>query len=215
VAQYIEIRKAALALYRRFLEASGRVNYSPLHAARRLTLARSGKTLIFADEADSAAFADYVMFEFAVDGTTLIQRVAPMLTDLSDLDQEILKGWLNPRTSLFQITAAQAAHQRVELQDLLEPERPRLWFSDINLSRSMDGMVVRPALFSRLVSVAGLCIGSGSFFIFHPELVPGLVQSYRRKMKSVPEAERSERRFIHFYQKNRDLGEPRMVEDAS
>ncbi|MBL9173654.1 MAG: hypothetical protein JNL10_08985 [Verrucomicrobiales bacterium] len=213
MTNYLEIRKTSIALCSKYLTASRAVKYDILLAAKRLTLPSSGRTLVFADEADIAAFADYQMFEFPVNGRTLIATVEPLLTDLTELETDILRGWQRQRTSLFRVTGVHPGDDEIELQDLLEPGLPPFRLSDVSLAKSLCGLSVFPILFTRIVEVRGYRMSSGSFFSFHPEVEPGLLQAYRQKMKLVPPDDLSERRFIFFYRKNRQMGVDRALND--
>ncbi len=178
-----------------------------VRAARALGLPTPGETLVFGDETDIAAFTDYELREFRVDGRGWIDSCDPLRLDLTPLENAAFRAWLHSRTSLFRTAGVLPDSNQIRLCDLLEPERPEALLTDINLCGSLQRLGPDLLLFLRLLEIDRITMSSGFFFGFHPRHTERLLQSFGQKMKKVPPEERDARKFAFFYEKYRDLGE--------
>lgn len=206
MTEYQELRVAGRSLYEKMIQASDREAFSPIRIAKRMTLPVLGRTLVMRGETDQAALSDYWLFEYRAGGRTLVHSVDPVAAGLSPVETELLQAFAGSRTSLFRAVAVRDATPEVQLQDLLEPERPAVWLTDIGLSETLRRLQAQVCIFLRLVAVRNLHMNSGLNFGFDPRHEPGLLQACRQKTKRVAPADLSEARFIFFYRKHLEIG---------
>ena len=90
---------------------------------------------------------------------------------------------------------------------------PEVALTDINLSKCS---AAKPGdlLFTRVLHVAEIGMSGGFFFAFGAIHRVGLLNAYEARMRAVAEKERSQRTYVFFYQKNRELGMPQAYEDV-
>jgi len=114
---------------------------------------------------------------------------------------------------VFVIISADAVASQIKLRDLLEPEAPEVALTDINLSKCS---AAKPGdlLFTRLLHCADIAMGGGLFFAFGSIYRIDLLNAYEARMRTVAENERSQRTYVFFYQKNRELGMPQAYEEV-
>jgi hypothetical protein len=211
---YQTIRAAGKAMHTKALDATRHLDFNPIRIAKRMTLPVTGRTLVFDAEAAQNAFFDFWMHEYRVDGKTLVEHVDPAAAGLNALETEVLQAARQARTSFFQIEEVAPAEPRLGLRDLLEPDRPDVWLTDLDLSDSMRRLRVKLALFCRLITVRDITMTSGFSFGFEPDRGPGMLQAYRQKTKKVPPEALPETRFVFFFQKFRQLGIEQSYQDV-
>jgi hypothetical protein len=97
------------------------------------------------------------------------------------------------------------------LRDVLDRSALQVSFTDITLSHSP----IRPGdlLFTRVVDCGGIQMGAGLFFAFGAVHRIHLLNAYQARMRTVEEADRSQRAYVFFYQKNRALGIPQQYQE--
>ena len=203
---YQEIRAAGKAMHSKALEATRHLDFNPLRIAKRMTLPFAGRTLVFDGEVAQNAFFDFWFHEYRLNGKSLVESVDPVAAGLEPLEMEVLEAHRQTRTSFFAAGAIVPGEHQLRMRDLLEPDQPETVLTDIGLSDSMQRRELQLALFCRRVVVRGITMTSGFSFGFEPELVPGILQAYRQRMKKVPPVDASEARFVFFFQKYRQLG---------
>lgn len=203
---YQTIRAAGKTMHSKALECTRHLDFNPKRIAKRMTLPVAGRTLVFDGEATQNAFFDFWSHEYRLDGKTLVEHVDPAAAGLDALETEVLDAALRAYVSFFQIEEVAPAEPRMRLRDLLEPDRPDVWLTDIGLSDSMRRYRAKLALYCRLLTVRSTTMTSGFSFGFEPECVPGILQAYRQKMKKASPEGLSEARFVFFFQKFRQLG---------
>lgn len=206
MSEYTDIRKAGRELHAKVLVASHALDYDLMQVAKRLGVRRSGRTLIFEEETEQNAFMDFQLHEFPIQGRSLLAAINAQSLDLTPLEEEIRHAWLESRTSLFRAVRIHQGQHQIELEDCLDPTRPRTFLTDINLTNSAAQIGMLPLLFTRDIKVRGISMSSGFSLAFHPDDELPLLQGYRHKTKSVPPAELSERRFAYFFAKHRESG---------
>jgi hypothetical protein len=190
------------------------LDFNPIRIAKRMTLPVMGRALVFDGEVDQNAFFDFWTHEYRVDGKTLVEHVDPAAAGLDALETELLEAARHARASFFQIEGVAPAEPRLRLRDLLEPDRPDVWLTDLGLSDSMRRFRAKLALFCRLITVQGITMTSGFSFGFEPERVPGMLQAYRQKMKKVPPEALAEARFVFFFHKFHQFGIEQSYQDV-
>src|SRR5215212_8871858 len=116
--QYQAYRKAAKELNHQLMDA---LVERPvlMRAARTLDIAR-GDTFVFESEAEMNVLMDYALYEYRVNGQSLVQVYREQTTALSPLQRELLDGMCQSYTSLFRITAVQATASTIVLADRLQ-----------------------------------------------------------------------------------------------
>jgi hypothetical protein len=214
MTSYQTIRAAGKAMHPKALDATRHLDFNPIRIAKRMTLPVTGRTLVFDGEVAQNAFFDFWTHEYRVDGKTLIEHVDPAAAGLSPLETEVLQAARQARTSFFQIEEVAPAEPQLRLRDLLEPDRPDAWLTDLGMSDSMRRFRVKLALFCRLITVRDITMTSGFSFGFEPDRVPGMLQAYRQKTKKVPPEALPEARFIFFFGKFRQLGIEQSYQDV-
>jgi hypothetical protein len=211
---YQEIRAAGKAMHNKAMRATRDLEFNPLRIAKRMTVPLAGRTLIFDSEVVQNAFFDFWFHEYRVNGKSLVESVDPVAAGLEPLETEVLEAHRQARTSFFATEAVLPDSHQVRLRDLLEPDRPETLLTDLGLSDSMQRIGTRLALFCRRVEVRGLAMTSGFSFGFEPELIPGILQAHRQRMKRVAPQDLPEARFVFFFQKHRQRGVEQEYQDV-
>lgn len=180
--------------------------FEMLRAARTLGVPTPGGTLMLEGDTDIAALWDFSIGEFRVQGRTLVETCDPADAGLTAHEANYLEAFRRSRTSLFlAVRVVPDAHQIV-LRDILEPTRPEVFLTDINLSGCFQRFGTQALFFLRALEVGGFCMSSGLMFAFDPVHHNRLVQSFQQKMKKVAQADWNERKFIFFFDKHRQFG---------
>ncbi|MCU0772249.1 MAG: hypothetical protein MUE94_10850 [Verrucomicrobia bacterium] len=203
---YQEIRAAGKTMSQKCLEATRHLDYQPGPIAKRMTLPTAGKTLIFQDEVAQNAFFDFWFAEYRLNGRTLVDSVDPVQAGLQPWELEVLEAYRRSRSAFLQTVELLPREPRIRMRDLLDPDQPEVWLTEMGLSDSMRRLGLRLALFCRLLTVRDITMTSGFSFGFPPQYAPGIVQACRQKMKRVPPEDLSEARFVFFFQQHRQKG---------
>jgi hypothetical protein len=207
IGHYRRLRAAGKQLVSKMYDAAKGPRYSMIKAAKKLTLPVQERTLIFDGETDTNALADFYLHEMRFGGKRIVDVLADSGAELTPDERDLLTGHRNSRCSLFAIVSVDPDACQTRLRDLLEPGAPEVALTDISLSKS-PGTEPGDMLFIRLVHCAGLTMGAGLFFAFRAVHRIHLLNAYQARMRTVAEKERSERTYVFFYQKNRQLGTP-------
>lgn len=207
IEHYRRLRATGKQLISKMYDAAKGPQYSIIKAAKKLTLPVHEHTLVFDGETDTNALADFYLHEMRFGGKRIVDVLADSGVELTPDERDVLTGHCNSRCSLFVIVSVDPDACQTKLRDLLEPEAPEVAFTDINLSNCSS---VEPGdmLFTRLVHCAGVTMGAGLFFAFRAVHRIHLLNAYQARMRTVTAKERSERTYVFFYQKNRQLGVP-------
>lgn len=203
---YKDIRAAGMAMSNKVVKATSHLDFNPIRIAKRMTLPVVGRTLVFDGEVAQNAYFDFWSHECRVNGKNLLEHVDPMAAGLDTLETEFLQAARHARTSFFQIEEIDPSKPQLRLRDLLEPDRPDVWLTDIGSSDSMRRLGIKPAVFIRLITVREFVMTSGFSFGFEPEFVPGILQAFRQKMKKVSPDALAEARFVFFFNKHKQCG---------
>ncbi len=198
---YEELRAAGKELNKKVLEIPLLAGIDPVHVAKKLTLRLAGRTLMFAGDADRAAYFDFWLHEYKVDGKSLLDHLSPEASALTPLQADLLKAQCRGETSLFQTEAWPLDQERSLLRDLLDPAREPIVLTDPGLSQSLNEYRTPLVLFCRPLPVGGVVITSGFSLVFHIARGAGLVQAYHQKTKRTPPQDLPEQRFVFFFQK--------------
>jgi hypothetical protein len=207
VDHYKRLRAAARGLSSKIHDATCSLDFDTIKAAKKLTIPVRERTLIFDNESDTAALMDFYLHEFRSGGRRPVDCCDPDAMTLSADQRDLLEAHRRAGTSLFEIAGSDARKAQVHLRNLLSPEEPDVMLSDLALSASGDiaGQVL---LFVRIVACQGIAMTSGCFFAFSTKHQARLIDGYAQRMRSVRPGEISERRFVFFFQRHREFGEP-------
>ncbi len=205
VVHYQRLRAASRVLSSKVRDATRSLEFDFLKAARKMTLPVQGRTLIFDDETETAAFMDFYLHEFRKGGRRLLDCCDPVAMGLSTDERDLLEAHRLAGTSLFEVVSVNSNIAQVRLSNLLSPDQPEVLLSDISMSKS-SAAVGRALLFLRIVACQGIEMTSGSLFTFSSVHRERLLEEYARRMETVPPGERSQRRSIFFYQRFREFG---------
>jgi hypothetical protein len=134
--------------------------------------------------------------------------------ELTQDKRDLLAAHRNSRCSLFAIISADPVASQIKLRDILNPGAPEVALTDINLSKCS---AAKPGdlLFTRLLHCGDIDMSVGLFFAFGAIHRVGLLNAYEARMRAVAEKERSQRTYVFFYQKNRELGMPQAQPDGT
>jgi hypothetical protein len=172
-----------------------------MRAARALDIAR-GDTFVFENEAEMNVLMDYALYEYRVNGQSLVQVYREQTTLLTPLQRELLDAMCQSYLSLFRMADIVTADHTIMLVDELD-HRPEIPLVDIMFSRTAEpGML----LFTRVVPLAGMNMTAGIAFVFPGDLKASLERRYKRRSKRVKAPTESARRLVAFFQLNRAAG---------
>lgn len=215
LARYRDVRAAGQSMATKVIKAGESLQFDIFKAARALGLPTPGRVLVFDGEADMAALWDFYLAEFRVQGRTLVDRCDSASADLTPPEAAHLEAFRRGRTSLFLAVRVLPRECQVVLRDVLEPQQPEVFLTDINLSQSFQRIGGQALLFFRVLAVEGISMSSGMFLLFRPDYLDRLVQSFHQKMKKVVPADWSERKYVFFYEKYRQFGERQAYADVA
>jgi hypothetical protein len=211
---YKELRAAGKSMHAKVVQFTRNLGFDPIKIARRMTLPMSGQTLIFDDETAQNAFFDFWFHEYQAAGRSLVESVDPVMAGLTDLETKVFEAHRQSRTSLFQMEDIRISEHQVRMRDLLEPEQPEFFLTDLGMSESFSRMKVRAPLFFRLLKVDEVRMSSGFFFVFSPLMLPALLPAYRQHIKFVPPADLPQKRFVFFFQRYQVAGVEQQYQDV-
>jgi len=214
IERYRRLRAAGKQLITKMYDAAKGPQHDIIKAARKLTLPVQDQTLIFDGETDTTALADFYLHEMRFGGKRIVDLLADSDPELTQDERDLLAAHRNSRCSLFAIISADALACQIQLRDLLEPAVPEVALTDINLSKCS---AAKPGdlLFTRVLHCADVQMSGGLFFAFRAMDRVDLLNAYEARMRTVSENERSQRTYIFFYQKNRELGMAQAYEDVA
>jgi len=214
---YEEVRKAGRDLIPKIYANPISKDYEMIKAAKMLTVPVSGGTLLFDGDTDVHALADFWIHDFRRGGKTMIERCRPDEMGLLPIEAEVLLSHQRARTSLVEVVEVQPRERWLRLNDLLDPERGEVRLTDVNLSASLGDVTWEhpPLIFFRLVTVLGFEITSGVSFVFQSKYKRALLAAYEERMNRVPPRDQTERRYVFFYRKQREIGEDQAYVEVS
>lgn len=193
-------------MYQKALVAAKHLDFDPLRAAKQMGVTVLGRTMVFDNEIEQDALANFHLIEYRVNGKTLVQSVDSVTAGLTPLEAEVFEALHQSPSSFYQVIGFVPEESQIRLQDLLDSQASELLLTDVGLSQSLAVRGTAFALFCRPARVRGMTMTNGTSFTFHVGNAPGLVQAYRQKTKKVPPEQQSEHRFIFFFQKHRKIG---------
>jgi len=211
---YELLRRAGRSLVPKIYANPVNKQFDMLKAAKKLTLPVVDRTFVFESETDMNTLADFWIHEFRQGGQTLIERCRPAEMELTPLEAELLRAHQQSRTSLFEVIEAHPEEHLVRLRDLIEPDRTEVRLTDVGLSGSLGRAAVLLLLFFRVVTVREFEMTSGFCFTFRPHHKTALLEAYAGRMKRVMPAEWTERKFVFFYRRHREIGEAQIYREA-
>jgi len=205
IERYRRLRAAGKQLISKMYGVAKGPQYDIIKAARKLTIPVQDRTLIFDGETDTTALADFYLHEMRFGGKRIVDVLAESNAELTQDQRDLLAAHRDSRCSMFVIVSADSVASQIKLRDLLEPAAPEVALTDINLSKCS---ATKPGdlLFTRLLHCADIVMSAGLFFAFGAVHRIGLLNAYEARMRTVAENERSQRTYVFFYQKNREVG---------
>ena len=213
IERYRRLRATGKQLISKMYDVAKGPEYDIMKAAKKLTLPIQEETLILDGETDTSALADFYLHEMRFGGKRIVDVLADSGTELTQDERDLLAAHRNSRCSLYAIISADSVACQIKLRDLLEPGAREVACTDINLS-NCSAATPGDLLFTRLLHCADIDMGVGLFFAFRAIHRVDLLNAYQARMRTVVEKERSQRTYIFFYQKNRELGMPQAYEDV-
>lgn len=163
----------------------------------------NGRALVYGSNEDFDTIADFLIFEKLKHNIPVFRRFHNSNPELTDLEQENMKGILNYHSSLFQITSIDSKANTLALLDLLSANRQEFKLMDVGMSKSTSVGLI---FYSRLLPIQDIYMTSGVSF--------GFDKSYKDKLFSaISLATLKKRRkltstemFILMHEKNRQYG---------
>ena len=183
--------------------------------AQRLSIRTAGRAILVEGPEDTPVFMDYCFFEWPGAGRTLIQEFDPATLQLDAGETELLRALQAARASLFEVTGVKTSEHRILLRDVLEPQQPQVVLTDVALAQSVARVGTGLLFFLRVVTVAPYQITSGMVLVFPAARKPGLLESFRQRMKKVTPEAWSEERYAFFAEKSRSWGARTQQDDVS
>jgi len=199
--QYIKIREAGRILSEKVLPkgAKNKIDY----AAKKFDLwSNERNALMFDDESDVEVFAEYLIYQPDKKGAIVLDDFYESDIELSDLEEDYLKGMINSYASLFTVQQISEDNTLI-LKDELDNEAKEYTMMDINLSQTARPDIL---IYSRLLPIEDVFVSSGLSFIYHPQYKTSIMNhmsSLRfRKRRKLTASDL----FILFYKKNKEFG---------
>jgi hypothetical protein len=205
VERYRRLRATGKQVIGKLYAAAKDPRFDIIKAAKKLTMHVVDRTVVFDGENDTAALADFFFHEMRFGGKRILDVLAESNTDLTTDERDVLAAHCASRCSLLEFVSAAPATCDVRLRDLLEPGPEPIMLTDISMSH---GTALKPGdlLFTRLVHCQGITLGAGLFFGFRAVHRLHLINAFHARMSTVAEKERSQRMYVFFYRKHRELG---------
>ena len=214
IATYKALRAASKSWFEKIMRHPATKNFEIVKAAKKLTLAVEGRTIIFEDETETAVLMDYYLFDYRPVDKSVAESCLFAPDQLTPLEADLHLANLASRTSLFEAVAVHDHEPKILLRDRLNKDAPDLWLTDLGLSDSFRRIGGKVLLFTRVISLHGLHITGGSSFVFEPKREFALVDGYSRAMWSVPARHRDHRRTSYFLGLNRRFGLAQALADV-
>jgi hypothetical protein len=205
---YRAIRDASKTWFSKVLDHPAMVAFELVNAAQQVGLSVKNRTIFFDDEElEGAMLMDFFLFDYRLHRKAPIEACVFTEGELNTLEEEYHRASLSGHLSLFEIDDIHEQLPRIHLRDLLFPDRPGLWLTDINLSASFRQQ--GPALiFTRILSLRDLNLTGGVSFSFDITWKTALIDGYQRAMWPIPRAKQPQRRIPHFYAQYLRFGLP-------
>ena len=206
IEKYQTYREVGKALTQKVMEKClDRVTMTK--AAKLLGIEQRG-VLNFQNEENIDILADFALNERLVKGKSVMHIYHETVGPKNPVEAELLRSFLQARTSLFEIISVSEPECTVVLEDLLN-EREQLTLLDINLSATATPGYL---LFLRPIELDEFSMTSGVAFVFREESEQNLIFSYRRLGVPVKNMGRAVNRFISFYKLSKKYGLDMMFE---
>ncbi len=212
---YRRLRTAGLTMNAKILSLSHPLGFDLVKAAQALGIPTPGRTLVLDGDLDIAALSDYLYCEVRINGRSLVELCDPVQNGFTEDEASYLDGYRHSRTSLFRTTAVLPETCQIVLKDLLEPEQPEVHLTDVNFSKSLaqSQSQARILVFLRVITTREIQMSSGNFFVFNSSHKDRLLQSFHQRMKKVETAQWSPRKFVFFYEKQKQFGGEFLTQD--
>jgi hypothetical protein len=208
IEHYQHLRRVDRELHTKILKETRALNFDMRKAAKKLTMPVRGGALVFEDEdGDVAAFMDFYLHEYFHAGRRMVDCVNASAAGFSGDERDLLDAHRHGEASLFEMVAVEPRTARVHLRDILAAERPDTMMTDIALSQ-MGELAKESLLFARVLVCQGMVMSSGCLFVFSKRKRERLLTEYACRMQTVVPAEQCQRKFIFFFQRYREYGEP-------
>ena len=208
IATYRAIRDASRSWFPKVMDQPAIAAADLTKAAQQAGLSVKNRTIIFEDEElEGAMLMDFFLFDYRPKGKTPAEACVFAEGELDPLEAEFHRAGTSGHLSFFEIDGAHEQLPRIRLRDLLDPNRPHLWLTDINLSTSFRQL--GPALlFTRVLSIRDLNLTGGFSLAFEIGRKTALLDGYKRAMWSIPSAKQAQRRTPYFYAQHLRYGLP-------
>ena len=192
---------------------------SVVKSARKLTVPVQERSIVFEDELDSAALADFHYHEMRFGGKRLVDWADAGTLGLDEREASLLDAMRAARAGFFDVVEANPKDATIRLKSILPEAGEEVVLSDIALSACANeiGPIL---LFVRVVRFEDVAMSSGVFFGFPMGERERLLTAHRIRMGTVKEADRSLRRFVFFYRQfqqhglNQALADPKSLPEA-
>ena len=202
IEEYRTIRKTGKDLSSKIFKFA-LLNKDELIYAANLLGFWNGRTLVYGSNEDFDTITDFLIYEKLKHNIPVFKRFYDSNPELTDLEQENMKGILNYHSSLFQITSIHSKANTLELLDLLSANRQEFKLMDVGMSQSTSVGLI---FYSRLLPIRDIYMTSGVSF--------GFDKSYKDKLFSAISLATIKKRkkltntelFLLFHQKNQQYG---------
>lgn len=177
------------------------------YGAETLSLGRK-RRLVLDTEDDLNVLMDYLLYEYWVNGQSLVERYWETSGAQTPVEQELLAAMSGATTTLFRIEATEPTAGVLYLTDLLNEGQP-LTLMDINFSQTAQpGML----LFIRPIRLPSFSMTSGFAFVFPRQEEERLLKLARHPHRQGAAPPASARRYETLFKQSRRRGLPVIYE---
>jgi hypothetical protein len=163
----------------------------------------NGRSLVFDSDEEFDIVTDFLIFEKLKQNVPVINRFYDSNPELTDFEQESMKGILNYHSSLFELTNVDSTNNTLVLLDLLDLNHKEYTLMDHGMSQTSPVGLI---LYSRLLPFQDINMTSGVSFgfekIYKDNLLSAISMATFKKRNKLTSTEL----FLLMHKKNQQFG---------
>ena len=201
IQRYIKYRNLGMNLTAEILDKY--VNKDILEgAAELLGILGKGNTLVYQIEEDANVLMDFILNDYKVNGTTIINIYTKNVGGKNEIENEILDALTSSYTSLFEVTSTFEEESVTILNDIIN-KKNNIELTDISLSISAVPDIL---IFFRIMPFEFFNITTGVGFTFPADKKTFLLSRYKAKRKKFKSSDEAIKRFVLFFKLKNQYG---------
>lgn len=204
---YKEKRKKFRDLHSRILNS---VSSSYGYKAAEVMGILENKRIVFESYPERDAHLDFTVYGEIEDGNSALSNYLNDHDAKNEEEEEFLKIMEQSVVSFYEITGVDPENNTIMLADILNPSHVYKVI-DVALSGSAKEKTL---ICTRLFHLGSYSMTSGLLFLFSPDHREYILRRSRKMMKKMKGANKSDKRFLAFFDLNRRDGLPAMLEDV-